>query len=50
MPQPGFPSTSHEGSRTPDSESELMIARGDSEEGDRDTESGAPRIERYRER
>jgi ferritin-like metal-binding protein YciE len=37
-------------SRTPSSESELMIARGDSEEGDRDTESREPRIERYRER
>jgi hypothetical protein len=37
-------------SRTPSPESELMIARGDSEEGDRDTDSGAPRIERYRER
>ena len=36
--------------RTPSPESELMIARGDREEGDRDTESGAPRIERYRER
>jgi len=36
--------------RIPGPESELMIARGDSEEGDRDTESGTPRIERYRER
>jgi ferritin-like metal-binding protein YciE len=37
-------------SRTPNPESELMIARGDAEECDRDTESGEPRIERYRER
>ncbi len=42
--------SSNRESRTPSSESELMIARGDSEEGDRDTESREPRIERYRER
>ena len=43
----GVPRAESEGTRP---ESELMIARGDSEEGDRNTESGAPRIERYRER
>ena len=44
------PRTPDPGSRIPAPESELMIARGDSEERDPDTESGAPRIERYRER
>lgn len=38
------------GARMPDPESELMIARGDSEERDRESDPHEPRIERYRER